>query len=31
LPDRRPAVSLTDDPRLYTSEFLVVAGGPLVG
>jgi di/tricarboxylate transporter len=31
LPDRRPAVSLSDDPRLYTSEFLVSAGGPLVG
>jgi len=31
LPDRRPVISDTDDPRLYTSEFLVVANGPLVG
>lgn len=31
LPERRPAVSLEDDPRLYTSEFLVVAGSTLVG
>lgn len=31
LPDRRPAVSRCDDPRLYTSEFLVLANGPLVG
>ncbi len=31
LPDRRPAISGTDDPRLYTSEFLVRANGPLVG
>jgi len=31
LPDRRQAVSRTDDPRLYTSEFLVVPQGPLVG
>lgn len=27
LPDRRPAVSRTDDPRLYTSEFLVGRNG----
>jgi di/tricarboxylate transporter len=31
LPDRRPAVSASDDPRMYTSEFLVVAGSSLVG
>ncbi|MHB8900905.1 MAG: SLC13 family permease [Thermoguttaceae bacterium] len=31
LPDRRPAISLTDDPRQYTVEMLVQAGGPLVG
>ncbi len=31
LPDRRPAISGTDDPRLYTSEFLVHGSGPLVG
>ncbi|MEQ1571414.1 MAG: SLC13 family permease [Myxococcota bacterium] len=31
LPDRRPAVSASDDPRMYTSEFLVVAGSGLVG
>lgn len=31
LPDRRPAVSETDDPRLYTSEFTVDQAGPLVG
>lgn len=31
LPDRRPAVSSADDPRLYTSEFLVRDDGPLVG
>jgi di/tricarboxylate transporter len=30
LPDRRPALSSDDDPRLYTSEFLVQPG-PLVG
>src|SRR5690606_21073106 len=31
LPGRRPAVSLTDDPRMYTSEFLVTDGSALVG
>ncbi|MBN2195407.1 MAG: SLC13 family permease [Polyangiaceae bacterium] len=31
LPDRRPGISHTDDPRQYTSEFLVAAKGPLVG
>ncbi len=30
LPDRRPAISLSDDPRQYTVEMLVQAGGPLV-
>lgn len=29
--DRRPAVSVTDDPRQYTVEMQVVPGGPLVG
>jgi di/tricarboxylate transporter len=31
LPDRRPAISLTDDPRQYTVEMLAQPGGPLVG
>ena len=31
LPDRRPAISLSDDPRQYTVEMSVLAGGPLVG
>jgi di/tricarboxylate transporter len=31
LPDRRPAVSKTDDPRMYTTEMLLEAGSPLVG
>ncbi len=31
LPDRRPAISLTDDPRQYTVEMLVQPSGPLVG
>jgi di/tricarboxylate transporter len=31
LPDRRPAISLSDDPRQYTVEMEVEAGGPLVG
>jgi di/tricarboxylate transporter len=31
LPERRPAVSITDDPRKYTVEMEVEAGGPLVG
>lgn len=30
LPDRRPAISLSDDPRQYTVEMEVEAGGPLV-
>ena len=30
LPDRRPAISLSDDPRQYTVEMLVQPGGPLV-
>lgn len=30
LPDRRPAISLTDDPRQYTVEMVVEPGGPLV-
>ena len=31
LPDRRPAISLSDDPRQYTVELLVQPGGPVVG
>ncbi|MCA9060385.1 MAG: anion permease, partial [Planctomycetaceae bacterium] len=31
LPDRRPIISLTDDPREYTVEMRVDPGGPLVG
>ena len=31
LPDRRPALSETGDPREYTTEMLVEPGGPLVG
>ena len=31
LPDRRPAISLSDDPRQYTVELVVQPGGPLVG
>ncbi len=31
LPDRRAAVSAHDDPRMYTSEFLVDPAGPLGG
>ncbi len=31
LPDRRPAISLSDDPRQYTVEMTVLTGGPLVG
>lgn len=31
IPDRRQAVSATDDPRKYTVEMQVEAGGPLVG
>lgn len=30
LPDRKPAVSLQDDPRQYTVEMVVAPGGPLV-
>jgi di/tricarboxylate transporter len=30
LPDRRPAISLSDDPRQYTVEMIVQRGGPLV-
>jgi len=31
IPDRRQAVSVADDPRKYTVEMQVEAGGPLVG
>ena len=31
LPERRPAVSVADDPRQYTVEVQVEAGGRLVG
>lgn len=31
LPDRRPAISLSDDPRQYTVELVVQPDGPLVG
>lgn len=31
LPDRQPAINLTDDPRNYTVEMIVEAGGALVG
>lgn len=31
LPDRKPAISLSDDPRQYTVEMEVEAGGPLEG
>lgn len=31
IPDRRRAVSVADDPRQYTVEMQVEAGGPLVG
>lgn len=31
IPDRRPAVSVSEDPRRYTVEVQVEAGGPLVG
>ncbi|MCG5500804.1 SLC13 family permease [Ectothiorhodospira lacustris] len=30
-PDRRPAISEINDPREYTLEMIVEAGGPLVG
>ncbi len=31
LPDRRPAITLHEDPRQYTVEMIVLEGGPLVG
>ncbi len=31
LPDRKPAISLSDDPRQYTVEMIVQPGGPIVG
>lgn len=31
IPERRPAVSVSDDPRQYTVEMQVEAAGPLVG
>lgn len=31
LPDRRPAVSKSDDPRVYTTELVLAATSPLVG
>lgn len=31
LPDRRPSLSLLEDPRQYTIEMVVQAGGPLAG
>jgi di/tricarboxylate transporter len=31
IPERRAAVSVSDDPRQYTVEMLVEPGGPLVG
>ncbi|MCK6555531.1 SLC13 family permease [Candidatus Binatia bacterium] len=31
LPDRKPPISLSDDPKQYTVEMLVQGGGPLVG
>ncbi|QDT65665.1 SLC13 family permease [Calycomorphotria hydatis] len=31
LPERRPAIAPTDDPREYTVEMLVEAGSPLIG
>lgn len=31
LPNRKPAISLSDDPRQYTVEMIVQPGGPLVG
>jgi len=31
LPDRKPAISLSDDPRQYTVEMEVEVGGPLEG
>jgi di/tricarboxylate transporter len=31
LPDRRPAIAIHEDPRQYTAEMIVQAGGTLVG
>lgn len=31
LPERKPALSVTDDPRQYTAEMQVESAGPLVG
>lgn len=31
IPERKPAVSVSDDPRQYTAEMQVEANGPLVG
>jgi di/tricarboxylate transporter len=31
LPDRRPVLATTDDPREYSVELMVLADGPLVG
>ena len=31
VPDRKPAISLTDDPREYSVEMIVAPNGPLVG
>ncbi len=31
LPDRKPAISLSDDPRQYTVEMIVQPGGAIVG
>jgi di/tricarboxylate transporter len=31
LPDRRPAITMHDDPREYSVEMMVLADGPLVG
>lgn len=31
LPDRKPAISFSDDPRQYTVEMIVQPGGPLTG
>ncbi len=31
LPQRRPPISLSDDPRQYTVEMIIDSGGPLVG
>ena len=31
LPDRKPAIAATDDPKQYTVEMIVDAAGPIVG